>query len=114
MFSSSPSSVNTSNTSFNMFPVKNTTYKNAHFSIERDYTTNTYNALTEKNKPFFVSDKLVLTDINGIANQIPEFKKSTAHPVDTKILNDDLNTKFFIVSITVLGLYVFYKMSVRH
>jgi hypothetical protein len=51
----------------------------------------------------------VLSDINGIANQIPELKVQRTCP--NKMLSDDLNTKFFITSITIMGIYLFYKLS---
>jgi hypothetical protein len=52
----------------------------------------------------------VLSDINGIANQIPELKVQRT-PARTQMLSDDLNTKFFITSITIMGIYLFYKLS---
>jgi hypothetical protein len=45
----------------------------------------------------------VLSDINGIANQIPELKVQRTLP-EPKMLSDDLNTKFFITSITIMGI----------
>lgn len=111
MFNYSPSPVNTSNTAFNMSPVKNPAHTTARFSIERDHTTNTYTALMGKTAASRTPDKLVLSDINGIANQIPELKRFDAPLPEPKMLNDDLNTKFFITSITVMGIYLFYKLS---
>ncbi len=112
MFNSQPYSVNTSRTVFNMTPVKDPFRKNTQFSIERDHATNIYSALIGKNATSQCANTLSLTDINGIANQIPEFTKPVIPP--PSLLNDDLNTKFFVTSITILGLYMFYSMSTRY
>ncbi len=114
MFNFSPSASNTSNAFFNTSTVEKPQYKSAKFTIERNHTTNTYNAFMEKNKSHAVPDILFLTDINGIANQIPEFKlnNNTFSP-NTKMLSDDINTRFFVGSITVLGLFMFYKLSME-
>lgn len=112
MFNFSPSASNTSNASFNMSSVGKPQYKSEGFTIERNYTTNTYNAFIDKKKSHAVPDKLFLTDITGIANQFSEFKiNKTTPPTNTKMLSDDLNTRFFVASITVLGLFMFYKLS---
>jgi hypothetical protein len=112
MFNFSPSASNTSNASFNMSSIEKVPYKRAGFVIERNHTTNTYNAFIDKKKTHAVPDKLFLTDITGIANQFSEFKiNKTTPPTNTKMLSDDLNTRFFVASITVLGLFMFYKLS---
>ena len=112
MFNSSPYSVNTSRTNFNMTPVKNPLRKNERFSIERDHSANTYIALLGKNSAPSATG-LALTDIHGIANQIPEFGKPAARTPKNG-LDDDLNTKFFVISVTALGLLLFYNMSMKY